>query len=179
MVKNKTEGDMKTSIGLTEGDITQMDVDAIVNAANNDLILGAGVAGAIKRAGGPSIQKECNKIGRIEIGEAAITGAGDMKAKYVIHAASMGLGGTTTAESLRNSTKNSLLRADENGVKTIAFPAIGTGIAGFPLDECAKVMMDVVAEHLKGGSGIEKVTFCLFGQEAFDAFKQAHDELPE
>ncbi|MEW6356237.1 MAG: macro domain-containing protein [Planctomycetota bacterium] len=165
---------MKT-IKMIEGDITKLDVDAIVNAANNDLILGGGVAGAIKRAGGPTIQEECNKIGRIPVGEAATTGAGNLKAKYVIHAASMSLGGMTTAESLRNSVKNSLLRAEENGVKTIAFPAIGTGIAGFPLDECAKIMLDVVLRHIQGKTSIEEVTFCLFGQEALDAFKKAKE----
>lgn len=176
-VQRRRNGTMKEKIELREGDITKMDVEAVVNAANNDLLLGAGVAGAIRKAGGPSIQEECNKIGRIPIGEAAITGAGAMKARHVIHAASMELGGMTTAESLRASTKNSLLRADEKGLKTVAFPAIGTGIAGFPLDECARIMLDVVAEHLRGKTSIEKVYFVLFGQEAFQAFRRQYDSM--
>ena len=147
---------MKKRIELQEGDITKMDVDAVVNAANNDLILGAGVAGAIKKAGGPTIQVECNRIGRIALGEAAITGGGNMKAKHVIHAASMELGGRTTPDSLRKATKNSLLRADENGVKTIAFPAIGTGVAGFPVEDCAAIMLDVVVEHLGGTAALRR-----------------------
>ena len=148
-------------------------------AANNQLILGAGVAGAIRRAGGPAIQEECDKIGPIPVGEAAITTGGNLKAKYVIHAASMSLGSKTTAESLRQSTKNSLLRAEEKKLKTIAFPAIGTGVAGFPLRDCAKIMFEVVTEHLKGETSLEKVYFVLYGKEAFEAFKKEYDKLPD
>src|SRR5690349_17371068 len=122
---------LMTEIIITQGDITDADVDAVVNAANNDLQLGGGVAGAIRRKGGPSIQDECNGIGTIPLGEAAITGGGTLKAKYVIHAASMQLGGRTTAEALEASTRNCLVRAEEKKLRSIAFPAIGTGIAGF------------------------------------------------
>src|SRR5262249_2623229 len=132
----------RTKLLLRQGDLAQAQVDAIVNAANNDLVLGAGVAGAIRSAGGPSIQAECDKLGSIPIGEAAITGAGNLKARFVIHAASMRLGGRTTEDALRNATRNSLKRAAENGVELIAFPAIGTGIAGFPIDRCATVMLE-------------------------------------
>ena len=124
-------------IELLEGDLTEMAVDAIVNAANNDLQLGGGVAGAIRRKGGETIQRECNEIGSIPLGGAAITGAGKLKAKHVIHAASMRLGGMTTAQSLRTSTAHSLRIAAERNLRTIAFPAVGTGIAGFPMRECA------------------------------------------
>src|ERR1700739_4622919 len=117
-------------IVLLQGDLTEMDTDAIVNAANNDLQLGGGVAGAIRRGGGPQIQKECDEIGPVPVGGAAITSGGNLKARYVIHAASMQLGGRTTAQSLRSSTAHALRIASQKEVKTIAFPAIGTGIAG-------------------------------------------------
>lgn len=165
---------MKEKIIIEQGDLTEMDVDAIVNAANNDLMLGGGVAGAIRRKGGPSIQEECDKIGPIPIGEAAITGGGNLKARYVIHAASMALRGPlTTSEALVESTRNSLLRADEKKLKTIAFPAIGTGVAGFPVGKCAELMIATVLKHLKSGkSSLEKVYFVLFDKAACDAFKQ-------
>jgi O-acetyl-ADP-ribose deacetylase (regulator of RNase III) len=135
------------------------------------------VAGAIRRKGGPSIQEECNRIGPIPLGEAAVTGAGWLKARYVIHAASMSLGSRTSAEHLVASTKSCLLRADEHDLKSIAFPAIGTGIAGFPLDECARLMLRTVREHLDAGeSGLEKVLFVLYDEAAHDAFKAALDE---
>ena len=122
----------RDKIGLRQGDLTEADVDAIVNAANNDLMLGGGVAGAIRVKGGPAIQQECDRIGTIPLGEAAITGAGLLRAHHVIHAASMRLGESTSEANLRAATRNSLKRADEHSLKTIAFPAIGTGIAGFP-----------------------------------------------
>lgn len=164
---------MKEKIIVRQGDITEVEADAVVNAANNDLILGGGVAGAIRKKGGPSIQEECNQIGPIPIGEAAITGGGKLKAKYVIHAASMGLRGPmTTKESLVNSTRNSLLRAEEKGLKSIAFPAIGTGVAGFPVDQCAQLMIDTVLEHLKRGKTcLEKVYFVLFDRHAYETFQ--------
>ena len=171
---------MKERIICQEGDLTQMDVDAVVNAANNDLQLGGGVAGAIRRAGGSAIQEECDRVGPVPIGEAAITTAGNMTARHVIHAASMRLGGRTTAESLVASTENSLLRADENGLKTIAFPAVGTGIAGFPMDECARLMLRTVLDHLKEGkSTLENVYFVLFGEDAYRTFQQELDALEE
>lgn len=158
-------------IELVLGDITEVEADAIVNAANNELQLGGGVAGAIRRKAGPSIQEECDRIGPIPLGEAAVTGAGWLKAKYVIHAASMSLGGPTSAENLVASTRASLLRADEHDLKSIALPAIGTGIAGFPVDECARLMVSAVREHLAAGeSTLEKVTFVLYDQAAHNAF---------
>jgi len=163
--------DLKDKIIVTQGDITDMEVDAIVNAANTRLLLGSGVAGAIRRKGGDSIQKECDKIGSIPLGEAVVTGAGKLKAKFVIHAAGMHLGRSVCEESLREATKNSLLRADEKGVKTVALPAIGTGVGGFPLNRCAQVMIDIVVEYLKNEkTGIEKVYFVLFDMETYKVF---------
>ena len=159
-------------IEIVQGDITEADVEAIVNAANNDLELGGGVAGAIRRKGGPSIQEECHRIGSIPIGEAAITGGGNLKARYVIHAASMQLGGRTTAENLEASTRNSLRRAEEKKIKSIAFPAVGTGIAGFDTKRCAEIMLRIVAEHLKGKTPLERVVFVLFDRETREIFEQ-------
>ena len=163
--------DLKDKIIIMQGDITDIEVDAIVNAANTRLLLGSGVAGAIRRKGGDSIQNECDKIGSIPLGEAVVTGAGKLKAKFVIHAAGMHLGGGVSEEPLREATKNSLLRADEKGVKTVAFPAIGTGVGGFPLNRCAQVMIDIVVEYLKNEkTGIEKVYFVLFDMETYKVF---------
>jgi len=163
---------------IQQGDITDMDVDAIVNAANNDLILGAGVAGAIYRKGGESIQQECNEIGSIPVGYAAITGAGKLKARFVIHAASMGLGGVrTTAKTLRTSTAHSLRLAAERKLKSIAFPAIGTGVSAFPLDECAQIMLAETVQHLQGETSLESVYFVLFDARARDVFQFTWDTL--
>src|ERR1700685_565576 len=132
-------------IEIRPGDITELDVDAIVNAANNDLQLGGGVAGAIRRKGGPRIQAECDEIGPVPVGGAAITSGGNLKARFVIHAASMQLGGKTSPQSLRSSVAHSLRIAAQKNLKTIAFPAIGTGIAGFPMRECAEIMLHEIA----------------------------------
>jgi len=167
------------AVEILQGDLTTQDVDAIVNAANNDLLLGGGVAGAIARAGGPAIQAECRKIGPIEVGDAAITGGGQLKARFVIHAASMRLGGRTSADSLRRSTRRSLEIAGERGLRSIAFPAVGTGIAHFPLDDCARIMLEEVATHGRGGTSLQEVRFVLFGDEAEAAFrKEADRQLP-
>jgi len=163
---------------IQQGDITDMDVDAIVNAANNDLILGAGVAGAILRRGGESIQEECNEIGSIPVGYAAITRGGKLKARYVIHAASMGLGDVrTTAKSLRTSTAHSLRLAAERKLKSIALPAVGTGVSGFPLDECAQIMLSEAIEHLKGDTSLETIHFVLFDSRAFETFRRVWNQL--
>lgn len=169
---------LKERILIQQGDITDMDVDAIVNAANNDLILGAGVAGAILRRGGHSIQEECNEIGSIPVGYAAITGAGRLKARHVIHAASMGLGDVpTTSKSLRTSTAHSLRLAAEHKLKTIAFPAIGTGVSGFPMDECAQIMLNEAVQHLKGETSVETIYFVLFDSRARETFQRTWEKL--
>ena len=165
-------------IEILQGDLTEMEVDAIVNAANNDLTLGAGVAGAIHRKGGESIQRECDEIGSIPVGFAAITGGGQLKARHVIHAASMGLGGVrTTAKTLRTSTVHSLRLASEHRLKTIAFPAVGTGVSGFPMEECAQIMLAEVLQHLKAETSLEKIYFVLYDAAARDTFQAAWDDL--
>jgi O-acetyl-ADP-ribose deacetylase (regulator of RNase III) len=170
----------KDKIILLQGDITEADVDAVVNAANTQLQLGAGVAGAIRRKGGPTIQQECDAIGPISLGEAAITGGGQLKARYVIHAASMHLGGLTSESSLRDATKNSLTRAEEKQLASIALPAIGTGIAGFPLTRCAQVMLEEVRKHLlHGPTSLQQVLFVLFDAPALTAFQQTLAAMPD
>jgi len=164
-------------IEIRQGDITELDVDAIVNAANNDLQLGGGLAGAIRRKGGPQIQIECDKIGTIPVGGAAITSGGNLKARHVIHAASMQLGGATSAQWLRSSTAHALRIAAQNGLKSIAFPAIGAGIGGFPMRDCAEIMLRETARHFEQPSSIEKVFFVLFDGDAFAVFEQAFAEL--
>lgn len=164
-------------IVIEQGDLTEMDTDAIVNAANNDLILGGGVAGAIRRKGGDAIQGECNEIGSIPVGYAAITTGGKLKARFVIHAASMRLGGATTAEALRSSTAHCLRIAKDRELKNIAFPAVGTGIAGFPLEECAKIMLREAAQHLRGETSLEKVHFVLFDDAAKEIFERTWKNL--
>lgn len=166
-----------TGVEFIRGDITQAEVDAIVNAANTDLLLGAGVAGAIRRAGGPSIQEECNRIGAIPLGEAAITGAGHLPAQYVIHAAGMHLGGVVSADSCRRATLNSLRRAEEKQLKSIAFPAIGTGVGGLEMEACAGIMLAAVKKHLEGRTSLERVVFVLFDGSAKRIFEQTWDDL--
>ena len=169
----------RAKVKMSLGDLTEARTDAIVNAANNDLILGGGVAGAIRSKGGPSIQRECDQLGPIALGEAALTGAGRLPAKFVIHAASMSLGGRTTEANLRAATRNSLRRANEKGLKSIAFPAIGTGIAGFPLDRCARAMLDEVRAHLGGPTTLVRVEFVLFDAAGLAAFERALEDSPD
>jgi O-acetyl-ADP-ribose deacetylase (regulator of RNase III) len=164
-------------IVIQQGDLTEMDTDAIVNAANNDLILGGGVAGAIDAKGGIEIQKECDAIGSIPVGFAAITGAGNLKARYVIHAASMELGRRTSAEHLRSSVAHSLRIAKDRELRTIAFPAVGTGIAGFSMDRCGEIMLDEVAKHLLAAASPHTVYFVLFDAAAKGVFDQAWKKL--
>ncbi len=167
---------MKIDIGnstleLVEADITEMQTDCIVNAANANLILGGGVAGAIRKKGGPKIQKECDKIGGTFVGGTAITTAGNLKAKYVIHAVGPRMGEGNEDEKLKNATLNSLKLADENKLKSISFPAISTGIFGFPIQRCAEIMLQTVTDYLKGQTGLQKVLFVLFGQSNYQVFE--------
>lgn len=158
-------------IVILAGDLVDQEVDAIVNAANNELLLGAGVAGAIRTRGGPSIQKECTARGPVHVGEAAITGAGELRARHVIHAASMALDGRTTAQSLQSAMDHSFRLAKQHEVRTIAIPAVGTGIAGFPIDECARIMAGCLTRAVADGWRLEEVRFVLFGNEARRAFE--------
>jgi O-acetyl-ADP-ribose deacetylase (regulator of RNase III) len=165
------------TIVLMQGDLTEMETDAVVNAANNDLKLGGGVAGAIRRKGGESIQQESDAIGTIPLGTAAITSGGRLKARYVIHAASMELGGKTTASALRSSVAYSLAIAAKKELKSIAFPAVGTGIAGFPMQQCAEIMLEEVAKHVQAKSSLEVVYFVLYDEEALKTFENAWQRL--
>jgi O-acetyl-ADP-ribose deacetylase (regulator of RNase III) len=156
---------------LVDGDITEMETDAIVNAANSWLVLGGGVAGAIKRKGGPAIQEQCYKIGRTAVGGAAITTGGNLKAKYVIHAVGPRMGEGDEDEKLKNATLNSLKLADKNNIKSISFPAISAGIFGFPIDRCAEIMLRTTIDYLKGQTGLKRIVFCLFGKESYSVFE--------
>ena len=148
-----------------------MDADAIVNAANNALWMGGGVAGAIKRAGGQGIEDEAVRQAPIPVGEAVVTGAGSLKARCVIHAAVMATDLVTDADKIRSATRNSLRRAEELGLKSIAFPALRTGVGRSPYGKVAEIMIDEVIDHLARGSGLEEVIFALFDDEAFEAFE--------
>ena len=159
-------------VQLVEGDITEQDTDAIVNAANKSLVLGAGVAGAIRKKGGPSIQKECDEAGGTYVGGAVITGAGNLKAKHVVHAVGPRMGEGDEDRKLKDATLSSLRVADENGLKSITFPAISTGIFGFPIERCASIMLSTVVNYLKGNTGIERVVFCLWGTDAYSVFER-------
>ena len=160
-----------TRVVIIQGDLVEQDVDAIVNAANNDLVLGGGVAGAIRRRGGPSIQDECTAHGQVAVGGAAITGGGMLPSRFVIHAASMSLGGRTSGASLRSSMDATFRIARENSVRTIAIPAVGTGIAGFPLDECARIMATCLKRALVEGWQPDQVRFVLYDEPAMHAFE--------
>jgi len=164
-----------TRIRLEEGDITQAAVDAIVNAANTDLVLGSGVAGAIRSRGGPEIQRECDALGPIGLGEVAITGAGALPARHVIHAAGMLPGGRVEEPALRSCTRGALELAEGRGLRSLAFPAIGTGVGGFSVQRCAEVMLDEVRRHVARGSQLEEIRFVLFGEPAYRVFEQVDD----
>src|SRR5579863_4220887 len=170
---------LQDKIIMQQGDLTEMATDAIVNAANNDLQHGGGVAGAIRRKGGNVIQEESNAIGSIPVGGAAITSGGNLKARYVIHAASMQLGGRTASHALRSSTAHSLRIASQKGLKTIAFPAVGTGIAGFPMQECAEIMLAEAVAHLSGKTSLEKIYFILFDKDALKVFEKVWRTMKE
>ena len=157
-------------IEIIEGDITGVAADALVNAANNHLWMGAGVAGAIKKAGGNEIEEEAVSKGPIPVGDVVITSAGRLPVKFIIHAAVMGQDLQTSAEIIEQATNNSLQQAEELGLKSIAFPALGTGVGGFSLADCARIMISVALEH-QDNKGLEKIIFILYGQAAYRIFK--------
>ena len=161
-----------TQIEIVQGDITQQDVDAIVNAANNHLWMGAGTAGAIVRAGGREIEDEAIRQAPIEVGEAIVTGPGSLSCRHVIHAAAMGQDLLTSAAKIRASTDNALKRAEELGLSSIAFPALGTGVGGFDYTEAAQIMLAEAASHSGGARSLRTVRFVLFDQHAYEAFQQ-------
>lgn len=166
-------------VTIHQGDLTAWDVDAIVNAANNDLVLGGGLAGAVARHGGPSIQAECKAHGPIEVGQAALTGAGDLPARHVIHQASMGIGKPTTEDSLRSSTAACLQLAEENALTSIAFPATGTGIGGFDIRRCAEIMLTEAKAFAAAAKSVRDIHFVLFDDDARDVFQDVANELFE
>ncbi len=159
-------------IEIEQGDIARFEAGALVNAANNRLWMGGGVAGALKKAGGPEVEAEALARGPIPVGEAVATTAGKLRAKYVIHAAVMGQDLRTDAERIRQATMNSLLRADELDLESIAFPALGTGVGGFPPGECARIMIGEVRRYLAEGSGLERVVFVLYDERAYLVFRR-------
>jgi O-acetyl-ADP-ribose deacetylase (regulator of RNase III) len=167
-------------IRLYKGSITDVEADALVNAANNALWMGSGVAGAIKRAGGVEIEREAMALGPIEVGGAVATGAGRLKARHVIHAAAMGQDLTTDEDKVRRATRSAFAVARGLGVQSIAFPALGTGVGGFPLRQCARVMLEEAVAELQVEGGPRTVIFALYGEEAYEAFRRelASRQLP-
>jgi O-acetyl-ADP-ribose deacetylase (regulator of RNase III) len=161
------------NLEVVEGDITTLDVDAIANAANDRLWMGAGVAGAIKRAGGNEIEEEAVAKGPIPVGDAVATGAGELPARYVIHGAVMGQDLRTTAELVARTTRRCLEVADDLGVRSLALPAFGTGVGGFPVDECARIMVAEARGYEP--AALERIVFAVFGAEAEHAFAAALD----
>ncbi len=159
------------ALEVRQADVTRLDVDAITNAANTQLKHGGGVAAAISRAGGPAVQRESNEKAPIGLGDAVETTAGDMPARYVIHAATMELGGPTSAEIIAQATRSTLSKADELGCRSLALVAFGTGVGGFPLDEAARLMVDAVRAHEP--QSLERVVFAVHGDEAERAFSDA------
>ena len=164
-----------TRIRLFEGDITDQEVDAIVNAANSALVLGAGVAGAIARRGGPSIAEECAAIGPIQVGQAALTGGGNLPAGAVIHAAGMPPGGHADEDSVRAAVRAALELAQREGFRSVAFPAIGAGIGGFSLQRCAEISLDEARRAAAQPSSLEEIRFVLYGEPAFRVFEMVDD----
>ena len=162
----------RTQLELVEGDITDLEVDAIVNPANDRLQLGTGVAGAIRRKGGPSIQEECNRIGGTPVGTAVMTGAGHLKARRVIHAVGPQMGEGDEDKKLAAAVRAALALADRRGMKSIALPAISTGNFGFPVDRAARIMLTEIHRFLQGGTRLERVVVALYGDEAFGVFKR-------
>jgi O-acetyl-ADP-ribose deacetylase (regulator of RNase III) len=173
-VKQETE----SRIRIVEGNIVLLDVEAVVNAANKQLKLGGGVAGAIRSYGGPSIQAECDRLAPIEVGQAVITGGGSLKAKYVIHAVGPVNGEGDEDAKLARATASCLRIAKDKKIQSLAIPAISTGVYGFPLQKCSQIMVSVVRDFLKTNDYPGEVVFCLFGKEAYSIFKRTLETLP-
>jgi O-acetyl-ADP-ribose deacetylase len=162
-------------IEVLDTDITKLQVDAIANAANTRLLHGGGVAGAISRAGGPTIDRESQSVAPIGLGDAVETSGGSMPCRWVIHAATMEPGGPTSAAVIRRATESTLALADKLGARSLALVAFGTGVGGFPLAEAARIEVDSVQSHLDGGSGLERIVFAVRGDEAREVFERALD----
>jgi O-acetyl-ADP-ribose deacetylase len=160
-------------IEVLDTDITKLEVDAIANAANTELRHGGGVAGAIARAGGEAVNRESRDRAPIGLGDAVATTGGKMPCRWIIHAATMELGGPTSAEIIRRATARTLATADELGARSLALVAFGTGVGGFPLEDAARIEVEEVRRHLEEGSGLERVVFAVRGADAREAFEAA------
>ncbi|HYF00885.1 MAG TPA: macro domain-containing protein [Planctomycetota bacterium] len=167
---------MPIQMQVQRGDLTAVEADAIVNSANNDLVLGGGVSGAISRVAGPAVQEECRQIGTVPLGTAVVTGAGNLKAKYILHAAVNPLGLWADAKSIRNAVRNVLQKARELQIRRIAFPAIGTGTGGFPVERCADILVEEVQKHGEGETSLEEVVFVLYDEKPFAIFDERFKE---
>jgi len=173
MSENKVSIQMDgTRLEMVEGDITEYEVQALVNAANTELQLGSGVAGAINEKGGPSIQAECDRIGGTGVGTAVITGAGNLRARHVIHAVGPKMGEGDEDRKLSSAVRSSLALADRHGLKSVAIPAISTGVFGFPMDRCARITLTEIHRYLQGGTKLQRVVVCLHDDEAFQTFRR-------
>jgi O-acetyl-ADP-ribose deacetylase len=161
------------TIEALDADITTLEVDAIANAANTELRHGGGVAAAIARAGGPAIDEESRRVAPIGLGAAVETSGGEMPCRWVIHAATMELGGPTSADVIRRATASTLRRADQLGARSLALVAFGTGVGGFPLEAAARIEVEEVRRHLAGGSQLERIVFAVHGERAREAFQAA------
>ncbi len=161
-----------TALELVEADITELAVDALVNPANEQLKLGSGIAGAIREKGGPSIQKECNRIGETPVGTAVITGAGGLRASHVIHAVGPRMGEGDEDRKLASAVRSSLALADRHALASVAIPAISTGNFGFPMDRCARITLTEIHRYLQGGTKLKRVVVVLFDEAAFTAFSR-------
>jgi len=166
---------MPAAIEIAQQDIASAPVDAVVNAANQSLQLGAGVAGAIRRRGGPSIQEECDRIGHCPVGDAVVTGAGDLSARWVIHAVGpVWRGGREGEEvALASAVLSALRRAEEVGAKSVALPAISTGVFGFPLESAARISVAAARTFARSAENVERIVFCLYDEEALRVFREA------
>ncbi|GMU64339.1 MAG: macro domain-containing protein [Acidobacteriota bacterium] len=175
MADTKTENRIviqmnNTTLELVEGDITELDVEAIVNPANEKLLLGGGVAGVIKKKGGPSVQEECKRIGSTATGTAVITGAGKMKFKHILHAVGPKMGEGDEDRKLSAAIRSSLALADRHGLKSLAIPAISTGNFGFPMDRAARITLTEVHRYLQGGTKLQRVIVVLYDEDAYKIF---------
>ncbi|MFZ2054781.1 MAG: macro domain-containing protein [Candidatus Aminicenantales bacterium] len=161
----------KPRIKIVEGNIALLDVEAVVNAANSQLKLGGGVAGAVRAYGGPSIQAECDRLAPIGVGQAVITGGGNLKAKSVIHAVGPVIGEGEEEAKLSRATLSCLRIARDRKIQSLAFPAISTGIYGFPIQKCSRIMLRLTRDFLRENEHPREVVFCLYGEEAYSVFK--------
>ena len=168
---------MPTKIYISKGDITDMPVEAIVNPANTDLLMDSGVSAAIRRKGGERIQEECERLAPLRLGATAVTTAGNLKALFVIHAAVSRPGEKATAEAIKLATRQILFRAEEKTIKSLALPALGTGAAGFPVEDCAQIMLKAVLEHIRIRTSLEKIHFVLYDDAALKTFEEAFQKL--